>query len=80
MINESLGIGHRRFCTGPFSIDQAGSQFNQLESLSKITYCFLGIKILAGENVYINVVPLNERVDADMAFGDEDESRYSPVV
>jgi hypothetical protein len=74
MVNKTLGVSpalrvlSAGFCLGPFSINQAGSQFNQLESLSEIFYCFLGIKILARENVYVNVIPLNKGMDANMTF------------
>jgi len=68
MVNKTLRVGHCGFCFGPFSINQAGSQFNQLESLSEIFYRFLGIKILARENVYVNVILLNKGMDANMTF------------
>jgi len=74
MIDKTLRVGpalntpSAGFCFGPFSINQAGSQFNQLESLLEIFYCFLSIKILARENVYVNVILLNEGMDANMTF------------
>jgi hypothetical protein len=83
MVNKTLGVGHRSDeigAFGPFSINQAGPQLNQLESLSKIFYCFLGIKVLAGENVYVNVIPLNKGMDANMTFRYKNKSGYSPIL
>jgi hypothetical protein len=50
-----------------------------LKFVLEVLHDLLGIKILAGENVYIYVTTFDESMNTDMAFGDKNESGYSPV-
>ena len=45
-----------------------------MEFLSKVFYCSVSVKILAGEDIDVDVVLLNKRMNADMAFRYENKS------
>ena len=74
MVDKTLGIRHNCLYLGPIPVDETGAELDQLESLSKVFYCSVGIKTLAGKNIYVNVVLLNKGVNANMTLRYENKS------
>ena len=61
------------------SIDNIAPDFGQAKSLLKVSNDLLGVKLLAGEDVDIEVGTLGESVDANMALRYKDKSRDAPI-
>ncbi len=60
-------------------IENIAPDFGQAKFLLKVSNGLLGVKLLAGEDVDIDVGTLGESVDANMALRYEDKSRDTPI-
>jgi hypothetical protein len=61
-------------------VEDIAPHLNQAELLLKLPDSMLGVKFLAGKDIDVDIAPLREGVDADVAFGDEDESGDTPIL
>ena len=62
------------------AIKDPGFDLTQAEQGAGVGESLLVVERLAGENVDVDVVPMREGVDADVAFGDDDEAGDAAVV
>ena len=60
-------------------IENIAPDFGQTKFLLKVSNGLLGVKLLAGEDVDIDVGTLGESVDANMALRYKDKSRDTPI-
>ena len=78
----AAGFGGALVGVRPFqaTVQEPGFYALQIEQGTDVGQRLLVVKGLAGENVNVHVVPPGEGVNADVAFGDDDETGNAAVI